>query len=663
MSEFIMADVVGLLLIFLLIANIAWVAAKRLNISFTLLLVAIGLLLTISQPYLPWLDQAGFNPDLLFYVFLPILLFESSYQLEFRKLAKDATFVNLLATVGIAVSAFTVGFLMVNLFQLPFIFSFLFAAIISSTDPVAVISLFKDLGVSKRLVRLVDSESMFNDATSVVLAKLFLSIALAGLNTSSVIDGAINFVYVIVVSIAFGCGIAFVASKVLHYIENELAIELTVSVMLALTSFLVAEHVLTGSGIISVVSSGLFLGNYGKLSISPQIKPVFHEFWSYLAFIANSIVFLLIGLNFSFTFFWSNIGLLFGLYAIVQLGRMASVYGLGLLHNLFNKAGAVKLEMLHVIQWGGLRGALPIAVSLSVTNLLPAGVELASVFSLAELQLLFNYTVGVVIISLFVNGSTIEYVVRFLGLNQLKPIARVETSVMKMYILKKAFSRVNSLEKIAGPTSSLTDLVYEFDREYLSALQELEEVVKKDPELVKQVLYITAFQFEKEIFHKLLAKKIISPKVYSRLERKLLEGIDLIEEGVMPVDFKSHQRMQKIIAYSKKDLTKQELYFYRKAREFGNLEVIEQLDIFKDIEFMKPIVNEVSEQYLNFYHKNKATCKVLESECKEYWVNFEASLYRYEFKATEEFILKELETEGCVSEPASKFLRSCLLSV
>jgi CPA1 family monovalent cation:H+ antiporter len=647
----------------LLIANIAWVAAKKLNLSFTLLLVAIGLLMTIVQPYVPWMGTAQFSPELLFYVFLPILLFESSYQLDFRKLAKDATFVNLLATVGIVISAFIVGALMVSIFQLPFIFSFLFASIISSTDPVAVISLFKDLGVSKRLVRLVDSESMFNDASSVVLAKLFLSIALVGMTTSSVIAGALNFVYIIVVSVAFGCGIAFVSSKLLHYIENELAIELTVSVMLALASFLIAEHVLSGSGIISVVSSGLFLGNYGKLSISPQIKSVFHEFWSYLAFIANSIVFLLIGLNFSFSFFWDNIGLLFGLYALVQLGRMSAVYGLGLLHNLFNKAGAVKLEMLHVIQWGGLRGALPIAVSLSVANLMPPGIALETVFPASQWELLFNYTVGVVIISLFINGSTIEYLVRALGLNQLKPLAKVETSVMKMYILKKAFSRVNSLEKLAGPTSSLTDLVKEFDKEYQVGMQELQQVVKHDSELVKQVLYITAFQFEKEIFHKLLAKKIISPKVYSRLERKLLEGVDLIEEGVMPVDFKSHQRMQKIIAYSKKDLSKQELYFYRKAREFGNLEVIEQLDIFKDIEFMKPIVSEVTEQYMNFYHKNKVTCKLLENECKEYWVNFEASLYRYEFKATEEFILKELEAEGCVSEPASKFLRSCLLSV
>ena len=221
----VIAELVLGLCILLLLASATLAVAKRLNLPFTILLVIVGLAIAVVSPYLPVsmarLLDFHISPEIILYVFLPSLIFESAFHLDARQLRDNLLPVLTLAVPGLLISTVVIAGLVAALTDVPFIAALVLGAILSATDPVAVIALFQQLGAPQRLTVLVEGESLFNDATAIVAAKILLAVALAGFVTwETVAAGILNFVFVFFGGIVVGWLMALVAGFVLGLVHE-----------------------------------------------------------------------------------------------------------------------------------------------------------------------------------------------------------------------------------------------------------------------------------------------------------------------------------------------------------------------------------------------------------------------------------------------------------
>jgi CPA1 family monovalent cation:H+ antiporter len=395
---------VEFLILLLVAASVIAVVAKRARIPYTVALVAGGLLLSLLRlpflsPLQPSLRPNWLTPDVILILFLPALVFEGSVKLDRRDLLRDASPLLILANVGVLFATLITGYLVHWALGLPLLIALLFGAIISATDPISVLAIFKDLRMAKRLSVIIEGESLMNDGTAVVLFQILLAAVVAGRLSTG--QGIAQYVLAVAGGAALGAALGYLVSRITRTIDDP-EIEITLTTIVAYGSYLVAYH-LHWSGVIATACAGLMVGNYGaKTGMSPQTRTALVSFWEYLAFVMNSLVFLLIGLEVhigAFARSWRL--LLFGL-ATVLIARAVSVYALVPISNLF--AEKVPARWQHVIVWGGLRGALALALALSLDDTFPN-----------RLQVL-DLTYGVVIFSILVQGLTIKLLLRVLKL-------------------------------------------------------------------------------------------------------------------------------------------------------------------------------------------------------------------------------------------------------
>jgi CPA1 family monovalent cation:H+ antiporter len=392
-------------LIWLLIAaSIISVLAKYLRIPYTVALVLGGLLLSVL--YLPFLSPLEPNqrpnwltPDVILILFLPALVFEGSVKLNLRDLLRDAAPLLILANIGVLLATVVTGYLVHGALGLPILIALLFGTIISATDPISVLAIFKSLNINKRLSVLIEGESLLNDGTAVVMFQILLAaVAGGGLSIGKEIG---RFLLAVIGGAALGVVMGYAASKITQRIDDP-QVEITLTTIVAYGSYLLASsfHL---SGVIATASAGLIVGNIGaNRGMSARTRAALESFWEYLAFVMNSLVFLLIGLEVhvdSLGRAWSAV--LFAIAAVL-IGRVLSVYSLVPLSNFL--AEKISLRWQHVFVWGGLRGALALALALSLDNALPYRARL------------LDLTFGVVIFSILVQGLTTKPLLRGLGL-------------------------------------------------------------------------------------------------------------------------------------------------------------------------------------------------------------------------------------------------------
>ena len=261
-----------------------------------------------------------------------------------------------------------------------------------------MIAIFKRLGAGKRLTLIMEAESLFNNDTAVVLFTLMMGVMAGG--KISLAQGVVQFVQLVAGGALLGIAIGGLASRV-HYELNDHLVEITLTTVVAFGSYLSAEalHV---SGVMAVVVAGLMIGNVGmRTAMSPGTRLAVTAFWEYAGFVVNSIVFLLVGIEVAFVDWHYKVGLALGAVAIVLIGRSA-IYPISLLVNRFK--GDVPLAWQHVLFWGGLRGALSMALVLGLNRDFP------------QRDTLVAATFGVVLFSLLVQGLTIGPLMKRLGL-------------------------------------------------------------------------------------------------------------------------------------------------------------------------------------------------------------------------------------------------------
>jgi CPA1 family monovalent cation:H+ antiporter len=386
----------------LLAASVIAVVAKRIGIPYTVALVLGGLLLSAAPLGVLSPLQLGnrpewLTPDVILTLFLPALLFEGSLKIDFRHIQTDFAPLLLLANFGVLIATLVIGFVLFHFGGLPLMAALLFGAIVSATDPISVLAIFKELRVTERLAALVECESLFNDGTAIVLFEIFLAAAAGG--AISIAKGVGEFLLSVMGGAALGAALGYLTCKATKRIDDA-EIEITLTTVLAYGAFLLARH-LHLSGVIATVTAGLMIGNVAaKKAMSPRTVAALRAFWEYAAFVMNSVVFLLIGLTVRLgevVESWKMIGI--AVIAIL-LGRALSVYTLAPLSNRVSKR--VPSSWQHVLVWGGLRGALPLALALSLDN------------SFAFRGEILRLTFGVVVFSILVQGLTIKPLLRML---------------------------------------------------------------------------------------------------------------------------------------------------------------------------------------------------------------------------------------------------------
>jgi CPA1 family monovalent cation:H+ antiporter len=376
------------------IAAVVAMLCRRLRLPYSVGLVAAG----IGLALLRLSPRAQLTKDLLFDAFLPPLIFEAALFLPWKPLRRDLGVILLLATAGVALSAGITGLGMFYLAAWQWQSSLLFGILIAATDPVSVIATFKEARVRGRLLILVESESLFNDGTAAVAFGVALELALG----HSL--GPLEMLTRLMVSAGGGilCGaiVAGAALLLMGRTEDHL-VEMTFTTVAAYGSFLLAERFHL-SGVFATLAAGLILGNLGPESVmSERGKLVVASFWEYAAFVANSFVFLLMGMREArqnFVAVWLPALLAI---ALVTLGRAVAVYPCCAVFRWSRLR--VEARHQHILFWGGLRGALALALALA----LPEGVP--------QRDLVIAITFVVVAFSVFVQGLTIPPLLRALG--------------------------------------------------------------------------------------------------------------------------------------------------------------------------------------------------------------------------------------------------------
>lgn len=375
------------------IATVVAIATSRTRVPYTVALVVVGLLvgsLNVVEP--PQLTK-----ELLFALFLPGLIFEAAYNIHVRELREGWRTVSALAGPGVIVAIGVTGLLtawILNATGLQPDFTWkeglVFAALVSATDPIAVVSLFRKLGVPARLTTLVEAESLFNDGTSIVALTLIL--AFVGGEATSIGQLAFRFLLVVAGGAAIGGAIAYVIVRVTRRV-NDPMIEITLTTIAAYGSFVLAED-LHLSGVIATVVAGLMLGTATRESaFSPETRVTADAFWQYIAFALNSIVFLLIGFEVRPTALVGSVAIIAVAFVVVVLARLGVVISVAsLLHRTSER---IPRAWVVLVTWGGLRGALAMVLALALPSDFPQRV------------LLIDMTFGVVIVSLLLQGLTI----------------------------------------------------------------------------------------------------------------------------------------------------------------------------------------------------------------------------------------------------------------
>lgn len=385
----------------LAVAMIVAIAARQIKLPYTVGLVIVGAVVALSG--------AGLAPhlthDLIFDLILPPLLFEAALTLSWRELMRDSLPLLALAGAGTLVSAAVVATSM-TAFGWPLLSAMVFGALIAATDPVAIIAMFKDNRIKGRMRLLVESESLLNDGAAAVLFVMALAFAQSGGADQSAAATAMTLAKIVLGGVAvgalFGGGAILVSLR-----TSEHLVESALTTIAAFGSFLVAEH-LHVSGVLATVTAGLVMGNLGILSekeggyISLKGREFVLSFWDFAAFLANSVVFLLIGADVaSMPFGAVGVTPLALAIATVLCARAMTVYPLSSL--FLASRWKISFREQHVLWWGGLRGALALALALSLPDSLPQRDEIVAV------------TFAVVGFSIVVQGLTMPLLLRALG--------------------------------------------------------------------------------------------------------------------------------------------------------------------------------------------------------------------------------------------------------
>jgi CPA1 family monovalent cation:H+ antiporter len=389
-----MHDGVAALAALLLVAAAVGFAARRIGVHYNIALVVAGAAMGAAQ-----VPRIALDPEIVIQIFLPILLFEAAISTDLRRLKADIRPVALLAGPGMLVTVFVAGAILRYGLGLPTYFALLLGAILATTDTIAVVATFRKVKAPARLRTIVENESLFNDGTALVAFAVILGAI--GKGSFEITGGITQLAWVTVVGIGIGAAAGWAAAQLIALTDDHL-MEILFTVVVTYGSWVLAET-LHASPVLAVVTAGITMGSVAWREITPAGKVAIRSFWAVAAFGINSVLFLIIGLQFDFAALGAaGIAIAWGLLALT-VGRMAAIYAT---LSLSGKRARVPFAWQHLLVWGNLKGSLSMALALS----LPA--------DMPHRDLIATVVFGCAFFTLTVQGLTLAPLARRLGIGR-----------------------------------------------------------------------------------------------------------------------------------------------------------------------------------------------------------------------------------------------------
>ena len=519
MDQFLSTETLIIELLF--IVSIVAIAVRRLRIPYTVALVIVGLMITFQTSL-----KFELTPELILALFVPPLVFEAAFHLNFQELRRNLPAILLLAVPGVILTMFIIGGMLVFGIQMSLPIALVFGSLIAATDPVAVIALFRTLGVPKRLSVLIEGESLFNDGTAIVLFNLMLMVGLT--SQFNLVESVGKFFSASIGGIIVGLVLGWLISLLISRVDNYL-IETTLTTVLAFGSYLMAES-LGVSGVLAVVAAGLVNGNISAQGMSPTSRIVIFNFWEYVAFLANSLIFLLLGLQINITALLASWQPILWAILAVFIARFIVVYGLSWLVNRVSEP--IPLRWQHILNWGDLRGAISLALVLSLP--ISLGVER---------DLLQVMAFGVVLFTLLVQSTTMAPLIRWL-----KIITRSEAQVeyerqhARLTALRNADTRLDRMHFEGLLSSHTSERLKQYITQQATPLADtVRNLLLADPALEAEELdtgWREMLRAQRSSLLSLRQDGVISDDVFERLstevDAQLSEGYPSLPDETEP---------------------------------------------------------------------------------------------------------------------------------
>jgi monovalent cation:H+ antiporter, CPA1 family len=695
-----MLSITSVLALFLLLVASSYIffVSKRLKVPYTVMLVLAGLVLAaLSQvpmlsPYLGIFSELKLTPEMLFYVFLPILIFESAFNMNFRSMLESFYSILSLSVVALLVSTLLIAgslyFVLPLLgISIPFVVALLFGAIISSTDPVAVLALFKEYGAPRRLTLMFEGESLFNDGTAVALFLVILGVAQSGFHGFGTVSEGIGvFLIMIILGVLIGFVMALLFSRALYLTRKNEFVSITLLIVSAHLVFIISELInanpifgmhLHVSSIIATTVSSLFLGNYARHTLSPKSDEYLNKSIEHLAFVANSLVFLMAGMLFASM----NIDIaamllpILATIVIVAVARAISVFSVTEVLNLAKLEAPIPRSWQYLLAWGSLRGALAIIVVLLIPDdFTPAG----WVYEYSAKDVLVSLTIGCILATLFVKAMTIGGMIKKLKINAMTPFQRAHQMDLGIFYLLTELKRIrDSRDRGFVSEADYADLELLLKNKIKTARKSRSELIEQyGTKLFEQSMRYVAIDIEIKYLKDLYKNEEVNEVVYRRIKGKLNMQKDSIEHGqydeMNPSTFSDRKDtfdrlvlfMQTAKTRSPKRLEIREKYLYYRAQSIIARKVVKVLRYMQEEcggkAFDSGIYKKVSKIYEEFHDGNERHMVNLVDEHGEYLKDYTSeismvSLHTSGNKALDYLALHGLACESEIEDIEHKF--------
>lgn len=447
-------QIVVLVCLMLAVGALLRQVSRRMRVPYTLAVFLVGAAggfllraLEMSGSMGEMLHELGsgtaLSPALILLVFLPALVFESAYSMEVHSFARNFGPIAVLALPALLVCTALTALLMVGLtrasWQWGFPAAFVFGALISATDPVAVVAILREAGAPKRLGTLIEGESLLNDGTAIVMFSVLIGV-LSGTSSLTLQGPVLKFLWVVSGGVGVGLALAVGISAWLSRTFNNPLVEITLTLVLAYVSMIVAEGGLHVSGVMAVVTAGLWMSGPGRASVSPEVHHFLHQFWEMLSYLANTLIFFLVGVLIAQQAqgaMLNDLWLIVATYVGIMLIRGLVIFAF---RPLMNKtADPISAGAAALMAWGGLRGAVSLALALMVSQIPEIPQELR--------RQVLVVTGGVVFLTLLINGSTTGLLLRKLGFDQPPLPDQLAEKTARAAVLQRVSGQLKTLSQ------------------------------------------------------------------------------------------------------------------------------------------------------------------------------------------------------------------------